>query len=180
MCQFNFLVTKKKSNEVDIKKIASEFGLNFANIELDITKSDEIYTFLTTKNDCDCGSVLGKKYWNDSVEPDWTKERKKLERKRFSKCRIELLLEQKKNEFAKQNADEIETELKESKKWTEFLNDNRLKNILDEIGIFYHQFSREFNNERIKIETEKIESAEKINIDFFKNIKENELNWIKL
>ena len=180
MCQFNFLVTKEKSNSTEIKKIASEFGLNYAEIELDITNSDKIQTFLTTTKDCDCGSVLGKKYWDDSIEPDWKKERKKLERKRFSKRRIELLMEQKKNEFTKKNADEIQTETNESKKWTEFLNDSRLKNKLTEIGVFYHHFRLDMEEEKIKIESQKTKSAEKINVDFLKNIKENELTWIKI
>lgn len=180
MCQFNFLVTKHKTNTSEIKEIASEFGLNYSEIELDITKSNQIQTFLTNTKDCDCGSVLGKKYWDDSEEPNWEKERKKLERKRFSKRRIELLLEQKKNEYSNRNADEIKKEINECKKWTNFLNDNRLKSKLNEIGIFYHQFSGEFESEKIKIETEKTKSAEKINVDFLKNIKENELNWIKL
>ncbi|WAC02926.1 hypothetical protein N7U66_04675 [Lacinutrix neustonica] len=91
MCQFNFLVTKEKSNISEIKGIASEFGLNYAEYKLDIPNSNEIQTFLTTTKDCDCGSVLGKKYSDDSSKPDWKKEQKKLERKRFSKRRIEML-----------------------------------------------------------------------------------------
>ncbi len=180
MCQFNFLVTRKNSNPSEIKKIATEYGLNYEESKLDILNSDEIQTFLTTAKDCDCGSVLGKKYSDDSSEPDWKKEEEKLERKRFSKRRIELLLEQKRNHFTEKNYCELELEKKETKKWTEFLNDKRLKNKLNEIGILYHQFSGDLQNEQIKIDNEKINSAEKIDVDFFKNIKENELNWIKL
>jgi len=128
MCQFNFLVTKEKSNISEIKEIASEFGLNYAKYKLDIPNSDEIQTFLTTTKDCDCGSVLGKKYSDDSSEPDWKKEQKKLERKRFSKHRIELLLEQRRKEFIEKNSSELKAEKKEAKKWTEFLTDKRLKN----------------------------------------------------
>jgi hypothetical protein len=180
MCQFNFLVTKEKSNNSEIKEIASEFGLNYAEYKLDIPNSNEIRTFLTTTKDCDCGSVLGKKYSFDSSEPDWKKEQKKLERKRFSKRRIELLLEQKRKEFTEKNSSELKAENKEAEKWSEFLTDKRLKNKLNEIGIFYHQFSGELQNERIKIDNGKTNSAENINLDFLKNIKENELNWIKL
>jgi len=180
MCQFNFLVTKEKSNISEIKGIASEFGLNYTEYKLDIPNSEEIRTFLTTTKDCDCGSVLGKKYSDDSSQPDWKKEQKKLERKRFSKRRIELLLEQKRKEFSEKNSSELKAENIETKKWTEFLTDERLKNKLNEIGIFYHHFSGELQNERIKIENGKINSMENINVDFLKNIKENELNWIKL
>ncbi len=80
MCQFNFLVTKEKSNNSEIKEIASESGLNYAQYPLDIPNSNEIRTFLTTTKDCDCGSVLGKKYSDDSSEPDWNKEQKNLKR----------------------------------------------------------------------------------------------------
>jgi len=180
MCQFNFLVTKEKSNYSEIKEITSEFGLNYEESKLDIINSNQIWTFLTTSKNCDCGSVLGKKHWDDSSEPDWKKERKKLERKRFSKRRIELLLEQKQKKITNKNTNEIKVEQNESKKWIEFLNDKRLKNKLNEIGILYHQFSGEFQNERIKIETEKTNSVDKINTEFLKNIKENELIWIKL
>ena len=114
---------------------------------MDIKNSDQIQTFLTTTKDCDCGSVLGKKYSDDSTEPDWKKEKKKLERKRFSKHRIELLLEQKLKEFKERNSDELKAEQKESKNWTEFLNDKRLKNKINEIGILFHQFSGELQNE---------------------------------
>ena len=180
MCQFNFLVTKEKSNSSDIKEIASEYGLNYSEVELNITNSNQIQTFITTTKDCDCGSVLGKKYWDDSVEPDWKKERKKLERKRFSKRRIELLLEQKRIEFAEKNSGELKTENKESEKWIGFLTDKRLQNRLNAIGIFYHQFSGEVENERLKIQSEKTGSTENINVDFLKNLKENELTWIRL
>ncbi|MFD2824528.1 hypothetical protein ACFS5M_12670 [Lacinutrix iliipiscaria] len=180
MCQFNFLVTKEKSNISEINKIASEFRLNYTEYKLDIKNPDQIQAFLTTTKDCDCGSVIGKKYSDDSSEPDWNKEQKKLERKRFSKRRIELLLEQKRKEFIENNSSELKAEQKETKKWTEFLNDKRLKNKLSEIGILYHQFSGELHNERIKIENEKTYSVEKINIDFLKNIKENEITWIKI
>lgn len=180
MCQFNFLVIKEKSNNSEIKEIASEFGLNYAEYTLDIPNSNEIRTFLTTTKDCDCGSVLGKKYSDDSSQPDWKKEKKKLERKRFSKRRIELLLEQKRKEFTEKNSSELKAENKEAKKWTEFLTDKRLKSKLNEIGIFYHQFSGELQKERIKIENGQTNAAENIDADFLKNIKENELNWIKL
>lgn len=126
MCQFNFLVTKEKSNYSKIKEIASEFGLNFAEYKLNIPNCNEMQTLLTTTKDCDCGSVLGKKYWADSPEPDWKKEQKKLERKRFSKRRIGLLLEQKRKKFAEKTSSEIKAENKEAKKWTEFLTDKRL------------------------------------------------------
>ena len=112
--------------------------------------------------------------------PDWKKERKKLERKRFSKRRIELLLEQKRIEFAEKNSGELKTENKESEKWIGFLTDKRLQNRLNPIGIFYHQFSGEVENERLKIQSEKTGSTENINVDFLKNIKENELTWIRL
>ncbi|MEP5936213.1 MAG: hypothetical protein ABJ218_13935 [Winogradskyella arenosi] len=171
MCQFNFLVTKEKSNNSEIKEIASDYGLNYAEYKLDLPNSAEFRTFLTTTKHCDCGSVIGKKF----SEPDWKKEKKKLERKRFSKRRIELLLEQKRIEFSKNNSSELETE-----KWTDFLTDKRLKSKLKEIGIFYRQFSGDLQNEHIKIENEKTNSSENIDDDFLKNIKENELNWIKL
>ncbi|WP_152611357.1 hypothetical protein [Psychroserpens mesophilus] len=154
--------------------------MNYAEYKLDIKNSDQIQTFLTTTKDCDCGSVLGKKYSDDSTEPDWKKEKKKLERKRFSKRRIELLLEQKLKEFKERNSDELKAEQKESKNWTEFLNDKRLKNKINEIGILFHQFSGELQNEEIKIESQKTISVDKIDTDFLKNIKENELNWIKI
>ncbi|WP_179346692.1 hypothetical protein [Winogradskyella ursingii] len=180
MCQFNFLVTKEKSSISEIKEIASEFGLNYAEYKLNTPNSNEIQTFLTTTKNCDCGSVLGKIYSDDYSEPDWKKEQKKLERKRFSKRRIELLLEQKRKEFTEKNSSELIAENKETEKWIEFLTDKRLKNKLNEIGILYHQFSGELQNERIKIEKGKTNSVENINIDFLKNIKDNELNWIKL
>ena len=180
MCQFNFLVTKEKSNISEIKEIASEFGLNYAEFKLDTSNSNEIQTFLTTNKDCDCGSVLGKNYSDDLPKPNWKKEEKKLERKRFSKRRIELLLEQKRKEFIEKNSGELKEEKKEAKKWADFLNDKRLKNKINEIGILYHHFSGELQKERIKIKNGKKNSAENINVDFLKNIKENELNWIKL
>ena len=80
MCQFNFFITKDKSNTLEIKEIASEFELDFKEIELDIVTSEKIWTFLTTRKSCDCGSVLGKEYRDESSEPDWIKEKKKLER----------------------------------------------------------------------------------------------------
>ncbi len=180
MCQFNFLVTKEIYNNSEIKKIASEFGLNFAEYKLDIPNSNEIRTFLTTTKNCDCDSVLGKEYLDDSSEPDWNKEQKKLEKKRFSKHRIKLLLEKRRKDFTEKNTHELNVEINEVKIWTEFLTDKRLKNKLNEIGIFYHQFSGELQNERFKIENETKNSAENINVDFFKSIKENELNWITL
>ncbi|WP_127846309.1 hypothetical protein [Psychroflexus aestuariivivens] len=180
MCQFNFLVTNKNSHSSEIRKIVSDYGLNYEEYKFDIPNFVEIRTFLTTTNNCDCGSVLGKKYSDDSSESDWSNEQKKLERKRFSKRRIELLLEQKRREFAVKNSKEIELENNESKKWSEFLNDNRLKSKLNEIGILYHRFSGELKNEQIKVGKEKINLVETVNIEFFKNIKENELNWIKL
>ncbi len=180
MCKFNFLVTEEKSDISEIMGIASEFELNYTEYNLDLKNSYQIHTFLTTIKNCDYGSVLGKKYSDDSSEPDWKKEQKKLERKRFSKRRIELLLEQKRKEFTEKNSSELKAEQEETKKQTEFLTDSRLKNKLSEIGILYHQFSGELKSEQIKIENEKLNSVEKIDIEFFKNIKENELNWIKL
>jgi len=180
MCQFNFLVTKERFNQSEIKEIATDNGLNFTEKELDIKNSDRIQTFLTTTENCDCGSVIGKNNWNDSMEPDWEKERKKLVRKRYSKRRIELLLEQKEINHAKKNKDEFENELIESQKWLEFLNDAQLKSNLNEVGIFHHQFSGLLEDERIKIESEKTALLKNINVDFLKNIKENEVVWIKL
>ena len=52
-----------------------------------------------------------------------------------------------------------------------------LINIVPDYQNFTYSVKEE---EKIKIESEKTKSAEKINVDFLKNIKENELNWIKL
>jgi len=60
MCQFNFLVTKEKSNNSEIKEIASEYGLNYAEYKLGFPNFAEFRAFLTTTKHCDCGSVLGK------------------------------------------------------------------------------------------------------------------------
>jgi len=180
MCQYNFLITKEKIDVSEIKEIASEFGLNYTEVKLNFSNFGQLRTFLTTTKDCDCGSVLGKKYCADSLEPNWNKERNRLERKRFSKRRIELLLKQKQKEFANKNANEIQIELNETKRWSEFMNDQGLKNKLSEIGILYHHFRGDLENEKIKIENNKTHSVGKINSEFLKNIKENELNWIKL
>ncbi|MEE9430809.1 MAG: hypothetical protein V3V16_07205 [Melioribacteraceae bacterium] len=186
MCQFNFLIIKENVKSQEIKEIVSNHELDFAQQYLDIGNINGIKAFSTAqwnnkaKNLCDCSSVLGKNHWNDTTEPYWKKEKKKLERKRYSKRRIELLMERKRQEYRTNKKDESQIEMEESKKWIDLLNDDRLKNKLSKIGILHHQFSGEIQNEKIKIENEQVISADNINIDFIKNIKEDELIWVNL
>jgi hypothetical protein len=180
MCQFNFLVTNEFSDEVEIKSIASEIGLNYLKQPLKVVGFNQMNAYSTTRTSCDCGSVIGKNFRKSSSELDLQKEKKKLERKKFSKRRIELLLEQKQKEFAEKNSKIIEEEILESTKWIEFITDPRLKKQFDKIGILYHHFSGRLEDEQIRIEFERQSSTEKLNVDFLKAIQENEIVWVKL
>lgn len=180
MCQFNFLLTNEPSDDFLVKSIASEIGLNYSKRELNIIGFHAINAFLTTRTSCDCGSVLGKNYRENSSEPDWQKEKKKLERKKFSNKRTELLLEQRRNEFAERNSEAVEKELRESRKWIEFIHDPRLKKQLSKIGILYHQFSGRLEDEKIKIGVESQISSNKVNVEFLRNIQEDEIVWVQL
>ena len=179
MCQFNFLVLKNISSPTKIGKVASEYNLNFVKRNFNSADKNKLEIYQTTTGNCDCGSVLGKNYSDDNKKPDWNKERKKLERKRFSERRIDLLLEQKRKEYSEKHSDEIQSELSEMKKWADFLNDERLIKKSAEIGFFYHQFDGEIENERINFRNEKIVTSDQINVEFLREITENELIWVK-
>ena len=180
MCQFNFLVIKREYNSDGFKEIASEYGLNFNEKKLNIINADNLRTFITTKGECDCGSVLGINNSSDNSKPDLGKFQKKLERKRFSRNRINLLLEQKRKEYIVQKEDDTKKEFDEANKWINYLSDNRIKLKQDQIGILYHQFSGDIETDTINIKKESINPLSRLDIDFIKDIKENELSWIKI
>lgn len=186
MCQFNFLITKEKTKSHEIEKIAKKHNLNFESQYLNITTKAKLYPFLTTKwnnrcdNNCDCNSIIGKNKKQNSSQPYWDKERKKLENKNYSKNRIELLLKQKQKKYQNSILEDKQIELAESKNWIGFLNDKHLKNYLSEIGIFHHEFIGGLHNEKIKIEKEDSHSIKIVDMDFLKSIEENQLTWIKL
>jgi exonuclease VII large subunit len=157
-----------------IGEIAKNYGLNFSGVKLN-TKKDNIVTFLATKTGCDCSSSIGKDFAENRF--DESKERQKLTRKRFSKSRIEKLLEQKKQRVETNLQTQLSAEKDELNNWTSFLQEIKRKKLAEKIGVLFHNFKGEFDGEAVhEFET----TTGKLTDTELKNLSEDELKWFYL
>lgn len=173
MCQFNFIALKETSNEAKITELALKSDIALRPVMLRM-KIQGLRIFATSKTDCDCASIFGKTKI-DQYNFDPGKERKKLERKRFSKNRLESLLTQLEMEFYKSQDKKKFKEDIEGNCWKRFAQQIRNANI-GEVGIFYKQFKGSISEENIN-ETEIIFKAE-ITSKFLKEMDEEKIYWI--
>lgn len=176
MCQFNFIVLEKNSNENKIREIANASNLNFNTISLK-SSNPNLFFYLTSKKECNCGSIIGSEIWKVKNTFDLLKEQKKLEKKRFSKNRIELLLKQKQDEFNKENIEKEKKELNETQNWSDFINAMKSAKIVEKTAIMFHNFSSDFNTEILKLNEVELNEISKKSL---MQIKEDEVNWFKL
>jgi len=88
MCQFNLIILDKKFKSEDLKGLFIKNGFGFQELENNWLENQLGQTWrlvLTTKGYCDCGSIIGSNHRNSFVSLDIEKEKKKLQKKRWSK-----------------------------------------------------------------------------------------------
>jgi len=179
MCQFNFLLLESEEAEKRILEIASSCDFRFQYVMTNFSNPQlRAYISNLGENNCNCGSVIGKKEWEEDTKFDLEKERIKLERKRFSKNRIAQLLVQKQQEIELKRAKGLNSEIKEAEKWIKFFENLIKAKLSHRVGLIFHQFSSKISDELIRIEEELF--LTKIDLEALKNMKQNKLYWLKM
>ena len=179
MCQFNFLLLESEEAVKRILEIGNsgDFRFQYVMINFSNPKLRAYFTNLG-ENNCNCGSVIGKKEWEEDTKFDIEKERIKLERKRFSKNRIAQLLVQKQQETELKRANDLKSEIEEAEKWIKFFENLKKGKLSHRVGLIFHQFSSKLSDELVRIEEELF--LAKIDLETLKNMKQNKLYWIKM
>ncbi len=179
MCQFNFLLLESEEAEQRIIELASSCDFRFQYVKRNFS-NPQLRAYVTNlgENKCNCGSVIGKREWEEDAKFDLEKERIKLERKRFSKNRIAQLLVQKQQEIELKRAKGLNSEIMEAEKWIKFFENLIKANLSHRVGLIFHQFSSKISDELVRIEEELF--LAKIDLETLKNMKQNKLYWIKM
>ena len=131
------------------------------------------------EDNCNCGSVIGCCEWKEEEKFNIEKEKKKLERKRYSKNRIKQLLLQNKEQFDLRKTQTENSEYKEAEKWIKFFHELKREKFANKVGLIFHQYRSPVSEELVKIEEDNLD-VEKVNIETSKSLVENKLYWIKL
>lgn len=182
MCQFNLLIIGNKSGDDNLKKTMINIGFGYRELENEsLIKQigDDKRIILTTKGHCDCGSIIGINHQSSLSKIDIEKGKKKLrkKKKKWSEAKIERYLA---DRLRKQSNKEERSDLDnkaEEKRWFDILKTTMKKE--KEVGILYRQFRGQIENEEIEIEKINGVPIELLRKGGLKDLKENELNWIK-
>jgi hypothetical protein len=180
MCHYNFLILENKNSENNVLKIANDSGFLFKGVMTNFTvKNLNAYvTDLTGDDNCNCGSIIGMNIWNDNEIFDIEKERKKLERKRFSQKRIEELLIQKQENWQTRKFEYDVSKNTEGEKWIAFFKNLSKEKVIDKVGILFHDYRYGIADEIVKIQEANCE-LKTINVEVLRNLKEDYLYWMK-
>lgn len=179
MCQFNLLIIDKESKNDELKKLLLTNGFGFRELNNKSLKNqigENIKIIVTTKGDCDCGSVIGVNRQEAVSKIDIEKEQKKLRKKKWSESKIERYLADKlKKQSNRVEAKESDNESEENN-WIRI--SNSLKNQTDPFGILFHQFSGAIEEEIIDIEESNQIPLSLLAEGELRNFRENQLYWI--
>jgi hypothetical protein len=165
--------------EQRIIELASSCDFRFQYVKTNFS-NPKLRAYFTNlgENNCNCGSVIGKKEWAEDAKFDIEKERIKLERKRFSKNRIAQLLVQKQQEIELKRANGLKSETEEAEKWIKFFENLKKGKLSHRVGLIFHQFSSKISDELVQIEEELF--LPKIDLEALKHMKQNRLYWLKM
>ncbi len=180
MCQFNLLITDKKLEVDELKNLVDEIGFLFREINNDsltrqIGKDKRI--ILTTKGNCDCGSIIGFNYQSSTDETNIEKERKRLTKKKWSESKINRYVENKIKEQSKKDKESESVQKQEEGNWIELAN--QLINKQIEFGIYYQQFGGLIEDEIIKLRGNSYKTIDELKNGELRNLKESRMIWIK-
>ena len=180
MCQFNLVIIDRESEEDDLKQIFVKNGFGYRELEIEnlmnqIGENQKI--ILTTKGECDCGSILGLNHQDLAPRIEVEKEKKKLRKKKWSESKIERYLNDKLKEQNKRSAESELGNESEERNWIKLFELLFKKN--GKFGILFHQFDGLIEEEKIEIEKTNQISIELLKKGKMRNFKENQLNWIK-
>ncbi|MGB1205938.1 MAG: hypothetical protein ACPG5B_09840 [Chitinophagales bacterium] len=179
MCQFNLLIIDNKSKAENLKDLFFKNGFGYneldnKNLQSQIGRTKKI--ILTTKNECDCGSVIGLNQHDSNANIDIEKKRKKLRKKKWSAVKIERYLSDILKEQKKVMATaELKKEAEENN-WIRIAEG--LINRKVQFGILYHHFSGLLEDETIEIEKINQIPMTFLSKGKLRDFKENQLNWI--
>ena len=180
MCQFNLLIANQKEDSDDLKRIITENGFHYRELENDslskqIGNNKKI--ILTTKGNCDCGSILGINHQDSSPKLNVEKEKKKLKKKKWSQTKIDRYLADKIKSEDKKIQDSRLSEETEEFNWIR-LSEQLIREQI-EFGILFHQFAGLIEEEEIKIVRINQKLIGELKKGELRNFRENELHWIK-
>ena len=179
MCQFNLVITDKKVKTENFKDLFLENGFGFNELDNKHLQSQVVENnrfILTTKGDCDCGSIIGSNCQDVTPKIDIEKKRKKLRKKKWSAAKIERYLSDILKEQNKKVVAEALKNEKEEDNWISIAKAFNNRNV--QFGIFYHHFSGLIENEKIEIEKVNQIPIILLSKGKLRDLKENQLNWI--
>lgn len=181
MCQFNLLVIDKEFNKDELRKIVTESGfgyriINFGRLPNEIGEGRRI--ILTTKDHCDCGSILGINKQGSLSKINIEKEKQKLRKKKWSESKIDRHLQNKlKKESKRMGESELGNEMEENN-WIRLAETLLKEKVV--FGILFHHFEGLIEEEEIEIE--KVNEIPIVSLKSggrLRDLKEDELNWIR-
>jgi len=166
----------------DLKPIFEEFNMYFSPIDNKKVKSQirpgELY-FRTTKDYCDCDTVLGSNNPLQEYEKLLrSKKLKSLKKKKWSNEQIQDWIMEKikskshKTGFQKKIPSERDQELK---KWMDFISSLLKFHKLKRIGLLKHWYNTNLEDEDLKIKETKRISIDELNSAFLLNLEEDVL-----
>ncbi|NNT73265.1 hypothetical protein HKT18_13680 [Flavobacterium sp. IMCC34852] len=178
MCQYNFLILENNALENVIIEVGKASNFRFQNV---LTKFSipNLHSYVTdlSEDNCNCGSVIGCREWKEEEKFNIEKEKKKLERKRYSNNRIERLLIQKQEQLNLRKTQTENSEYKEADKWIKFFHDLKKEKLENKVGLIFHHYCSQVSEELVKIEEDNLD-VEKLTIETLKSMVENKLYWI--
>ena len=175
MCQFNIILTEKNTDSIILNKMLDSNGFGFSEIsnESIIAQTEFHKTIATTKNHCDCGSIIGLNHSPSSQKIDIDKERKKLKKKRWTDSKIERYISDKlKNEIKTEENNELGNSAEEDK-WKKLIDQFSKSKI--KFGLFHHQFNGPIEDELIEIEKIIKIKSDQISIEQLRNLRDCQL-----
>jgi len=180
MCQFNFILTEKPKDKQKLAQTIKYAGFGFREVNnKHLTNQIENfqYAILTTKNHCDCGSIIGMDEFISPREIDVDKERKKLKKKKWSDSKIERYLNDKIKSQNKADENKDIGNKAEEDRWIKLIDNLINENI--NFGIFHHQFDGLIEEEKVELSKVKTIKKTELEIRHLRNMVDCELIRIK-
>ncbi|MFX1498846.1 MAG: hypothetical protein ACFFBH_15080 [Promethearchaeota archaeon] len=181
MCYYITSTLPEGTNLEDLKPIFEEFNMYFFPIDNKKLKTQfrpgELY-FRTTKDYCDCDTVLGSNNPLQEYEKLLkSKKIKSLKKKKWSNEQIqEWIMDKIKLKSHKKSHKKIPSERdQELKKWMDFISNLLKFQKLKRIGLIKHWYDADLEGEDFKIKETKRINIDDLNSDFLLNLKEDVL-----